>query len=127
MRQNREIDLYTALRQAQFYGKQDVVCFANPFLTARQARRKNVHELFALLRESMHCRRLHVLGAGWTPEDIAGWRELGADSIDSIAWYTDAQEKKVWRLDGSIIPAPHLTFEERLHQNIQVATFFANP
>lgn len=126
MRRREQIDLYTAARQAQFYGRHDVVFFSNPFLTASQAKRACVRELFAVLREYTRCRRLHVLGAGWTPEDVAGWRELGADSIDSIAWYTDAQAGKVWHLDGSIRFLPSMPLDERLTQNALVAAHFAS-
>lgn len=126
MRRREQIDLYAAIRQAQFYGRQDVVFFANPFLSAAKAQRACVRELFSVLREHTQCRRLHVLGAGWSPEDIAGWRELGADSIDSIAWYTDAEASNVWQLDGSIRFLPTMPLAERLAQNASVAARFAS-
>ncbi len=39
---------------------------------------------------------IHILGAGWSPEDISTWREIGPDSIDSIAYYAAAQNGEAW-------------------------------
>lgn len=40
---------------------------------------------------------VHNLGAGWDTHDIRAWSSYGIfGSIDSIAWYTDANAGKAW-------------------------------
>jgi hypothetical protein len=44
---------------------------------------------------------VHVLGAGWDPVDVVLYRRVpGLDSIDSIAYYTDARDGIAWRIGG---------------------------
>ncbi len=52
--------------------------------------------ILSVVQKVLHPRWIHVFGAGWSPEDIRAWREIGPDSIDSIAYYTAAQEGQSW-------------------------------
>jgi len=50
---------------------------------------------------------VHVLGAGWDPVDVAFYRRVpGLDSIDSIAYYTDARDGIAWRIGGKVPGRP---------------------
>jgi hypothetical protein len=95
------IDVYAGLKQAEFYAawQPDVMSISNPALRATAS---TANELLAAeVRHITGCRWLHNLGAGWSPADIADWRDLACfDSIDSVAYYTDAQRGVRWRLDG---------------------------
>jgi hypothetical protein len=94
------IDVYAGLKQAEFYAawQPDFMSISNPALTAAAL----VNKLLAAeVRRITGCRWLHNLGAGWSPADIAAWRDLACfDSIDSVAYYTDARRGIRWRLDG---------------------------
>lgn len=108
-----KLDLMLAHRQARSYAGHPFVAISNPGLTAAQSARQNIVELCAIVRSVSGAARLHNLGAGWSPKDVAAWRDLGCfDSIDSIAYYTDAQDGWLWRLDGkrvrSDLPQPEL-------------------
>lgn len=99
----RQLDLYAALRQAEFYAaaQPPFVAISNPGLTATAS--TNIALICAEVRRITGCRWLHNLGAGWTPADIAAWRDHACfDSIDSVAYYTDAQRGIRWRLDGRV-------------------------
>jgi hypothetical protein len=96
-----QLDLYSTLKQAKFYApfQPDFICISNPALNAAQS--APLVELCALVRQATGATWLHNLGAGWSPHDIAAWRDLACfDSIDSIAYYTDAQDGWLWRRDG---------------------------
>jgi hypothetical protein len=43
---------------------------------------------------------VHILGAGFNALDVQDWHACGFDSIDSISYYTDAQQGVRWR-EGS--------------------------
>jgi len=97
----KRIDVYSAMRQAQFYApfKPEMVAISNPSLTAAES--IGIETVCAMVREVTGARWLHNLGAGWSPKDVADWRGLGCfDSIDSGAYYTDAQGGWRWRRDG---------------------------
>lgn len=101
----RKIDAYSAMKQVEFYSAfplprydgRAVFAISNPMLRANEA----THEwrtVAAIVRRAIPDAWLHVLGAGWDVHDVANWRDLNAyDSIDSIAYYTDAQAGKCWQ------------------------------
>ncbi|RMG91195.1 MAG: hypothetical protein D6706_18425 [Chloroflexi bacterium] len=100
-RKERQIDLYVALRQARYYAhwEPDIVFISNPGLRAIES--SEIAVVCRVIRQVTGARWLHNLGAGWDPADIIAWREMGCfDSIDSIAYYTDAQSGWAWRMDG---------------------------
>jgi len=44
-----------------------------------------------------------TVGAGWDPEDLARWRDFGCfDSVDSVAYYTDARDGWQWTHGGRV-------------------------
>jgi hypothetical protein len=43
----------------------------------------------------------HVFGAGYSAQDVLNWKKTGADSVDSIGYYTDALRGVVWSGDYS--------------------------
>lgn len=95
------IDVYAALRQARFYAgwRPEFVCISNPMCSAIES--EGIVDVCALVRQIAGARWLHYLGAGWWPQDVAAWRDLGCfNSIDSIAYYTDAKDGWLWRADG---------------------------
>ena len=101
---SRRLDPYVIIRQSKFYAgyKPPVVAIGNPMLSATESR-----ELMPMIaytvRQITGARWIHHLGAGWSPKDIMAWREMNCfDSIDSIAYYTDAQNGKMWHASGGI-------------------------
>lgn len=96
-----QIDVYHGLQQADYYARWQPAALAisNPALTAYGS--AGLAVICATVRRNHPHAWLHNLGAGWTPTDIADWRQSGLfDSIDSTAYYTDAQRGSLWRLDG---------------------------
>lgn len=106
LRKARRVDLFAVQQQARFYApwRPAFVAISNPGLRAGQSR-DMVHAC-RIVREETACAWLHNLGAGWDPRDIAAWRdEAGFDSIDSIAYYTDARDGWLWLRGGGRVPA----------------------
>lgn len=100
-RHQKRLDLYLALEQAQFYVSFEpkFVCISNPGMLAVES--QSIVMICQTVRNITGAQWLHNLGAGWSPQDVRDWYELGCfDSIDSIAYYTDAQAGRVWRRDG---------------------------
>lgn len=102
----KHLDLFSAYRQAQFYAAQrealpryqgrPFLAVSNPNLRASQC--YSLKALCLRIRALFGPCWLHCLGAGWWPQDIVDWRNLGCfDSIDSIAYYTDAQQHQRWQ------------------------------
>lgn len=91
----KKIDLHSGLRQVDFYlpGNR-IMAISNPGLKARQA--KAMHYLIEYMRK-VGVEWIHNLGAGWNTLDCRDWFEMGFDSIDSIAYYTDADKGITWR------------------------------
>ena len=56
------------------------------------------------MKDKMQVEWLHVLGAGWSLEDIKNWQSLGSDSIDSIAYYNTKKENEF----GSLNPIENI-------------------
>ena len=97
-RQKRRLDLYDAVRQARQYApwRPAFVAISNPGLRAIECR-ETMPALCRLVREAAGATWLHNLGAGWDAADVRAWRDLACfDSIDSIAYYTDAQAGRGW-------------------------------
>lgn len=96
----KTLNMKSLLKQAEFYLKYtDVVFLSNPYLTSKAARMFRVQKLLKQLKQ-MGVKYIHILGAGWSIEDINGWLNIGyADSLDSIAYYTTTDEKEFGSLD----------------------------
>ena len=98
---NKEI-----LEQLNFYSKYNVktYCFSNNALTGETAVSYDLNKIFRFMKEKMKVEWLHVLGAGWSLEDITNWQSLGSDSIDSIAYYSTKNENEF----GSLNPIDNI-------------------
>lgn len=113
----KQLDVYSAVKQAKFYApwRPPFVAISNPGLRAIECR-DLMPTLCRLVRQATGATWLHNLGAGWDAADIHAWRELACfDSIDSIAYYQDAQAGGRWagRGDGwveiAVLNAEHAT------------------
>lgn len=96
----KRIDVYSALCQAQYYApwRPEFVAISNPGLAAMES--NGIVETCILVRQLAGAGWLHYLGAGWSPSDLTVWRDLACfDSLDTVAYYTDAQEGILWRRD----------------------------
>lgn len=103
----RAVDAYAMLRQARLYGQhldkiaryQDrpVVAVSNPALDARDIDARVWQIICATIRAHVPGAWIHLLGAGWEPNDIRAWASMDCfDSMDSIAYYTDAMALRAW-------------------------------
>lgn len=98
-KKTKQIDLFAVLNQAEFYRDFDTpfVCVSNPSLHGIEALDSPIWRVFDFVRNKMDAMWIHVLGAGWSPECIAAWRKVGGfDSMDSVAYYSAAQQQTSW-------------------------------
>lgn len=91
----KRVDIALALKQVDFYlpGNR-VMCISNPGLKAREA---GAMQFIVEYMRKVGVEWIHNLGAGWNTLDCRDWFEMGFDSIDSIAYYTDADRGMAWR------------------------------
>jgi hypothetical protein len=116
-RHKRKLDVYTAIQQAKAYApaRPPFVAISNPGLRAVECR-DLMPVICAQVRAITGAKWLHNLGAGWDMADIHAWRNLGCfDSIDSIAYYTAAQDGIDWSARGAT------TWPERAAHNALAA------
>lgn len=105
--ENGRVDLYSVTKQCEFYQQWPTpfVCVSNPGMRALAAIGAALPQAIAIVRQNMKPDWVHVLGAGWDKNDIRHWGRMAVvDSIDSIAYYTAAQERTAWSELG-----PHWT------------------
>lgn len=106
MRQKKKLDAYAILKQMEFYKKyplptyndMPVLMFSNAGWRAIEFKRYT--KALALMTKMAYPQGvwMHNLGAGWNTYDISQWSSLGLfSSIDSIAWYTDAELGIAWK------------------------------
>lgn len=100
-KKKKQLDLWTILEQCRFYAKYkpQFVAISNPSMTAIEAKNM-MPQIVSLVRKMLNPKWIHNLGAGWNAADAAEWMQQGFDSIDSIAYYTDAQNAKSWRFNS---------------------------
>ncbi len=93
------------LQQARFYARwrPPVVAISNPGMRALQV--DGFGLVLKMIRNLTSCHWLHNLGAGWDVDDARRWLVMGFNSVDSIAYYTDAQSGKAWRTTGGTEPS----------------------
>ncbi len=125
----KRLDLYLLLKQSAFYLRyrdalprwqgRPVVAISNPGLWAHES--TMLAKGIELLRREWGGVWLHNLGAGWSSDDIRRWRDLGCfDSIDSIAYYTSAQQHRRWSHVGES-DDPQTRWQTLALHNAQVA------
>lgn len=103
-KREKEIDLLGALEQIEFYMQFNPVriCISNPAMEALQWN-KYLSILGKKIKSYNENCWIHVLGAGWSFADIKNYIVIDEiDSIDTIAYYTDAKQHKVWYTSGHI-------------------------
>jgi hypothetical protein len=66
---------------------------------------------------------IHVLGAGYSHNNVKDWMEIGVDSIDSISYYTDAQAGLEWIAGSYKTNSSTLRFHDLAIRNAEVANF----
>jgi hypothetical protein len=100
-KKTKQLDIWTITEQCKFYSKYNpqFVAISNPGMTAIQAQ-NIMPQIIKIVRKMIAPKWIHNLGAGWNAADASEWIKQGFDSIDSIAYYTDAQNKKSWRFNS---------------------------
>jgi hypothetical protein len=105
----RRLDLHLIVSQSRFYLSyrdelpqwrgRPFVAISNPGLLAAES--GMLKHAVGIIRQDWGDVWLHNLGAGWSPDDVRRWRDMDCfDSIDSIAYYTSAQEYMLWTEAG---------------------------
>lgn len=94
------IDMQNLKYQADFYRKfTDTACFSNNNLTNEEAKLFKLEELFKYMKK-LGYKWIHVLGAGWSIDDILEWKKIKYfDSMDSIAYYSTKDIEAFGSLD----------------------------
>lgn len=85
----RKIDINNLKYQADYYSNfTDEFCFSNNGLTGKMAINFNLEKLFEYMKKELGAKWIHVLGAGWSLQDIKDWQQIRYfDSLDSVAYY----------------------------------------
>lgn len=88
-----EVNIEQLKWQAEFYREYtDTIFFSNNGLRGQYAQQIGIEELFRYMKEELNVKWIHVLGAGWSMEDIQNWCAIGYfDSLDSIAYYRSSK------------------------------------
>lgn len=102
-KEEKKISPFEVLKQVQFYKgfNIDFIAFSNPSLRSKEVKSNDLKFAIQTLRDAFPQAWMHNLGAGWNANDIKGWFQYDFDSIDSIAYYTDAEQSKKWRLHSN--------------------------
>ncbi len=66
---------------------------------------------------------IHVLGAGYSHNNVKDWMKTGVDSIDSISYYTDAQAGLEWVMGSYKTNSSTLCFSDLAIKNAELANF----
>lgn len=78
-----------------------------------------------LIRQRFDGVRIHVLGAGYNPQDVTGWAMLlhEQDSIDSMVYYEDAKRGYLWpSLGTELLARPEgMRWQEAAIENAHMA------
>lgn len=94
--ENKKLDYNLFKFQVDFYKKysNDFILFSNPSMTAIDMINQDVERIFTYIKDSGF-KWIHILGAGWFPTDIRNYNRIkNFDSLDTIAYYTSAQQEK---------------------------------
>jgi queuine/archaeosine tRNA-ribosyltransferase len=95
---NNTRDIATIIKQCLFYkkfGDCKFLAISNPSLNSCKASDLMVG-ILKIIKGITNADWLHCLGAGWSVPDVIGWLNIGFDSADSIAYYTDAKDGLQW-------------------------------
>lgn len=125
----KKIDLYSALKQVDFYlnfknknemypRRPKIFAISNPSLTAKES--KQIVYLIEYMRKQ-GIEWIHNLGAGWNTNDCKDWHKIGFDSIDSISYYTDAERGLAWKTCSYISDKSNLELKQLIINNYNCA------
>lgn len=75
--------------QAEYYREySDTICVANAGMYGHEALLSRIDVLLNYIKKDLCYRRIHILGAGYSLEDINNWKKVGNfDSLDSRAYF----------------------------------------
>lgn len=121
--QHTNIDLFNAKKQIDEYSrlsKSKMICISNnKFNPVKQA--AELKYIVDKIRLKFDGIWIHVLGAGYSHNNVNDWLSLGVNSIDSISYYTDAQRGLGWKLNSYQTEPSTLSFEQLALHNATVA------
>ena len=94
----KPLDLWTIQQESRRYGAQPVVCLSNPAKMTAARWGMTLEAACALIRAACGENTwIHLLGAGWSQEDVLGYTLVpGLSSIDSLTYYLAAQRGERW-------------------------------
>lgn len=95
------IDLFDVKKQIRFYAKnsnQKTICISNNKFDPIKQKKELSFIVETIINHGFDW--IHVLGAGYSHNDVKDWHEIGVNSIDSISYYTDAQSGVEWISDS---------------------------
>lgn len=119
----KKIPIGLLLKQAGFYKpfKPNVICLSNA-PNFRSVSTPEMAVLAKLIKQSSGATWIHLLGAGFNYQDVKGWLKMGINSVDSVAYYTDAQRKRRWRLGSAEVDENvGMKYEDLATFNFEVA------
>jgi hypothetical protein len=95
----KQLEFYHALESTGVVPEINFIAMANPGISPLEAKNDLtfLRKLIAIYHPNAW---VHILGAGFNALDVQDWHACGFDSIDSISYYTDAQQGVRWR-EGS--------------------------
>ena len=99
------IDINNLIAQVDYYiNFTCVMFFSNNGLTGKLAKSFKLEKLFKYMKDK-GVKWIHVLGAGWSEEDIKDWKSIKYfDSLDSIAYYSTEDKNEF----GSLHPITNI-------------------
>jgi len=117
------IDLFNAKKQIDKYStlsNSKLVCISNnSFCPINQYR--ELSYIVSCIRQKFNDVWVHVLGAGYSHNNVKDWLKTGVNSVDSISYYTDAQYNLAWIPHSYQQEISELSFDELAIHNANVA------
>ena len=119
----QNIDLFDIKKQINEYSRLSnsrMVCISNnKFNPIKQgAELKYIVEKIRLKFDDVW---IHVLGAGYSHNNVKDWMKLGVNSMDSISYYTDAQAGLAWKANSYQTEPNSCKFRELATHNAMMA------
>lgn len=88
------IDIHDMKEQAEFYREYaDTICIALAGIYGEDALDVNLKVLLEYMKNTLNFRWIHILGVGYSLEDIKNWKKVGFfDSMDSRSYFITKEE-----------------------------------
>lgn len=118
-----QIDLFSTKKQIETYSKLSnsrMVCISNNKFNAQKQLRE-IRFIVDEIRDKFGDVLIHVLGAGYSHNNVKDWLKAGVTSLDSISYYTDAQHKLSWVMNSYETRFSNLSFRELALHNASIA------